>query len=383
MLRWVAPTAILCLLIVAQCTADSVPDENHIQGLIYKNYVGNPCVSLSDRNGPIGCRSMSRDCYSDIGVSVYFCFFTAPNAGISGRLHRVTGLNDLSKALEDASVLPGGDISLLVAPEAVTMEVLGRYGSCPCVCVSGPSLCCSIILSAQKSDAVVGLLFENHNDTSNVPATFSPADVHPNKQYGLYADSKLQWNPSGAGLITANTRKPWFSLGAYDTAAVRETLNASVSMATGAEFMLQMHATTDASTCLRRGWCKPVGGFSVLSMIGVQTPQELRDSPAVVAVIASADSASMFHTRSPGAVSDMSGTACLCFRVSSFILRIYLGTVALLGAMEVLSAYSLHSTPRRPAVFHWFTGEAWGYTGSKWFTRALYNGEAPYNATSL
>ncbi len=134
----------------------------------------------------------------------------------------------------------------------------------------------------------------------------------------------------------------------------------------GAEFTLQMMATSDAGTCLRRGWCQPVGGFSVVSALGVAgSQQQLRAVPEVVAVLASVDSASLFQTRSPGAVSDMSGT------------------VALMAAFDSLAAWNREHRAVRPAVFHWFTAEAWGYSGSKAFAKALREGQAPYNESAL
>ncbi len=244
--------------------------------------------------------------------------------------------------------MPGGRVSLLVAPQAVQADVLR---------------------AAQESDGVAGLLFETHTDITR-PTASSPADVFPNQRFGLHADAKsvALWNPAGMGLLMSDSKKPWVSLGLEDTATIAAQLNTSVvggGAALGAEFTLQMMTVTDSATCLRRNWCQPLGGYSVVSALGVPPDQKLKASAQVVVVMASLDSASMFHTRSPGAVSDMSGV------------------VALLGAFEALASWSQTRTAQRPAAFHWFTGEAWGYIGSKSFVRRLYDGEAAYNASAM
>ncbi len=134
----------------------------------------------------------------------------APNNGVSGQLHRVTSVADVTKVLAEASTLPvaGDGVALLLAPEAVTTDTMRKV---------------------LDSDQVVGLLFETHNATSR-PAFFSPADADPNGRYGLHAQEPPHaWNPNGLGLITANIGTPWVSLGSADTAAIAKQLQDSVT----------------------------------------------------------------------------------------------------------------------------------------------------------
>lgn len=270
--------------------------------------------------------------------------------GIAGRLRRVTDEDSYSKALEDASTLPvsGGGLALLIAPSAISTRLLGQV---------------------QANDAVIGVIFEDHSDTNPPPGAWSPADGFPNKRFGLHPASTHVWNPNGNGLMNANLRKPWYSLGATDSAAIKGQLEEAAKrgggVQVGAEFTLQMMATTDATTCLRRNWCQPLGGYSTGGALGVASLAALKQAPEVVAVVASLDSASLFHTRSPGAVSDMSGS------------------VALIAAFDALSSLNAAHRATRPAVFHWFTGEAWGYMGSKAFVKAMGQGNMPFNATSI
>ncbi len=53
-----AVLALVALLGPCGCAAvDHGPNAETVQGAIYSTFVGNPCVTLSDRNGPLGCRS--------------------------------------------------------------------------------------------------------------------------------------------------------------------------------------------------------------------------------------------------------------------------------------------------------------------------------------
>lgn len=318
---------VVVVVALALVRADSIPDERTIEQTIYHSFLGNPCVTLSDRTAALGCRT--------------------PNGGVSGRLQRVASAADVPRAIATASALPGGNVALLVAPEALSADLWH---------------------SVEATAGVVGVLVE---EGPGRPANgFSPADPYPNRQYGLHPTSEHVWNPTGAALLMSpSVSKPRVSMGAADTAAVAARFNASAGAAElGAELTLQMMTTTDAATCLRRGWCQPTGGFSPIAAVGGPArPASFRAAPQVVAVMASLDSASLFYSRSPGAVSDMSGA------------------VALLGAFEALTAYSVGRTSQRAAAFHWFTAEAWGYTGSKLFVKRLWDGssDAPYTAASV
>ena len=249
---------------------------------------------------------------------------------------------ELDAVLAEAASFNGSPAALLFASAAVSNETLSR---------------------AQASADVAGIIIA---DGPLPGAFFSSALPHPNRAFGLDPGSAHVWNPWGNGLALSDLRKPWFSLGPADTAAFRARLAAARARGgrVGVEFRLLMKAATDAATCRRRGWCNWVGGVSLLASLA--GPAELRAAPEVVAVVASADSNGIMQTRAPGGVSDASGA------------------VALLAAFEALGRAYGNTTAQRPAVFHWFSGEAWGYSGSKRFTELLarpFGG--PYNASAL
>ncbi len=58
MVSLVAAVVVVALLLAGRCSAqDHGPDENYITMNTYRTFVANPCVTLSDRSGPVGCRS--------------------------------------------------------------------------------------------------------------------------------------------------------------------------------------------------------------------------------------------------------------------------------------------------------------------------------------
>jgi nicastrin len=254
----------------------------------------------------------------------------------------VSTAEELTAVLAEAASFNGSPAALLFAPSAVSNETLSR---------------------AQASADVAGIIIA---DGPLPSAPFSSALPHGNLAFGLDPQSTHVWNPWGNGMALSDLRKPWFSLGPADTAAFQARLAAARARGgrVGVEFRLFMKVASDAATCRRRGWCNWVGGVSLLGSLA--SPAELRAAPEVVAVLASADSNGIMQTRAPGGVSDMSGT------------------VALLGAFEALGRAYGNRTAQRPAVFHWFSGEVWGYSGSKHFAEMLARPMgAPYNASSL
>jgi hypothetical protein len=194
---------------------------------------------------------------------------------------------------------------------------------------------------------------------------FSPAEAHPNYRYGVSPLPKHSWNPVGSGWALKDLKKPWFSLGRNDTELYLSRLAQSTARGTrlAVEFTLQMKTSTDSATCRKRGWCSDVGGVSLVASLS--SGAELRAAKEVIVVMSSVDSNGIMQTRAPGAVSDMSGA------------------VALVAAFHALGAAYGKATAQRPAVFHWFNAEAWGYIGSKQFVKWLTEGKAPYNVSSV
>ncbi len=118
------------------------------------------------------------------------------------------------------------------------------------------------------------------------------------------------------------------------------------------EFNYQMWATHDASLCLDRSFCLPLGSQSVWSSLG---PLDTRKQ--VVMGVAGMDSAGMFHDRVIGANSAVSGT------------------VALLAAAHTLATVDPAQLAglQHQLVFAFFQGEDWGYIGSRAFLNDLQN----------
>ncbi len=311
-----------------------------LNDMMYTRFIANPCVTLSTRDGPIGCRSNSD--YLVLSQPLLTRLPPiAPPEGVTAKLYSVSSASELDSVLAQASTFAGSPAAILFAPEAISNETLWR---------------------AQEAVGVAGIIIA---DGPLPGAPFSPAQPHPNLSFGLDPSSQHVWNPHGNGWALSNLRKPWFSLGPGDTATFRKRLTDAEAKGAnvGVEFKLLMKAASDSATCLRRGWCNWVGGVSLVGSLA--SPQQLRQAREVVAVVASVDSNGIMQTRAPGAVSDMSGT------------------VALMAAFEALGRAYGNATAKRPSVFHWFSAEAWGYSGSKRFVEQLMKGEAPYNASSV
>ena len=66
-----------------------------------------------------------------------------------------------------------------------------------------------------------------------------------------------------------------------------------------------MWAAIDTETCLRRGWCQPIGGFSVYSTPSLTIAAD--DHKPIIVVSASLDSRSLFHDLTVGANQVISG----------------------------------------------------------------------------
>jgi nicastrin len=124
-----------------------------------------------------------------------------------------------------------------------------------------------------------------------------------------------------------------------------------------AEFDLVMQTTKagthDSESCLKERTCLPLGGYSVWSSlppINVSSPDQ---SKPVILTVASMDSASFFRDKSLGADSPISGL------------------ISLLAAVDALSHVDGLDDLTKQLVFIVFTGEAWGYLGSRRFLHEL------------
>lgn len=86
-----------------------------------------------------------------------------------------------------------------------------------------------------------------------------------------------------------------------------------------------MWAAVNSATCLRRGWCQTVGGFSVFSTASMEMAAD--DNKPIMVVSANMDSRSLFHDLTVGATQDVSGLVTVLAiaetlsRVSRFLLE--------------------------------------------------------------
>ncbi|KAH7352865.1 hypothetical protein KP509_19G068000 [Ceratopteris richardii] len=124
-----------------------------------------------------------------------------------------------------------------------------------------------------------------------------------------------------------------------------------------AEFDLVMQTTkvgtSTSEACLSASSCLPLGGYSVWSSL---PPISSSSSKEIVLVITSMDSASIFRDTTLGADSPLSGL------------------VALLASLDALANISSPENWNRQLVVAVFTGEAWGYLGSRQFLNQLSSG---------
>lgn len=109
--------------------------------------------------------------------------------------------------------------------------------------------------------------------------------------------------------------------------------------------------TKDVETCMRRNDCAPLGGRNVWGSLN-----EVSSSSAqhFVMIGASYDSNAFFHDLALGSNSDISGA------------------IALMSAMHSLTQVNRDSWKIQP-LFVLFTGEAYGFIGSKAFVKDITN----------
>ncbi|KAG0365842.1 hypothetical protein BGZ54_006151 [Gamsiella multidivaricata] len=228
-----------------------------------------------------------------------------------------------------------------------------------------------ILQSSQRLAAIIAVV--NGTDSAHAPAA-RPTNINstdstcPNCEFGLYAGSanQYQWNPTGTGLLYQSFDFPIYALNTMDD---RNTMsyNAVIQAANMNQFKsyrsyplkaLQFHsfmwAAQDAGTCLRKGWCTPVGGASVWSTPSANISST--DGKPIVVVSAAMDSRSLFHDLTIGVESSITGM------------------VTLLVVAEALSRSSIPlDSMQKHILYTLFTAEAWGLSGSQRFVQDISN----------
>ena len=109
--------------------------------------------------------------------------------------------------------------------------------------------------------------------------------------------------------------------------------------------------TKDVETCLRRQSCAPLGGRNIWATLN---SIDSSSSEHLIIAAASYDSNAFFHDLALGSDSDISGA------------------VALMGAIQSLATVNRDLWKKQP-VFVLFTGESYGFIGSKAFVKDISN----------
>ncbi|RIB26845.1 Nicastrin-domain-containing protein [Gigaspora rosea] len=215
--------------------------------------------------------------------------------------------------------------------------------------------------SSHKLGGVI-VIINGTSDFAPRPTAFSPDETCPNCQYGLYRDeeNQYQWNPNGLGLIQERFDFPIFALYPFDdhtTSTYNRVMKGAAENMENSfknyplravELSSLMWSAIDASTCLRRDFCQPVGGQSVYSTSSVNISND--DNKPIIVVAAAMDSRSLFHMLTLGVDNGVSGT------------------IALLAVADAISRsqVEINRLPKH-ILYTLFYGEAWGFAGSSRF----------------
>ncbi|CAG8542609.1 17835_t:CDS:10, partial [Funneliformis caledonium] len=210
----------------------------------------------------------------------------------------------------------------------------------------------------------------NSPDSSPIiprPIDFSPDEKCPNCQFDLYRNdqSRYQWNPNGMEILQESYEFPIFALYPYDNSS---TLTYE-GIIKGAEFNEKnlfenfplkaaelksiMFSAIDASTCLRRNWCYPIGGHSVYSTPSFDMNEN--DGKPIIIVSAAMDSKSLFRDITFGLNNGISGS------------------IALLAIADALQKSPIPVKDfKKHILFTLFSGESWGFSGSQRFVKDIF-----------
>ncbi|KAL2333210.1 hypothetical protein Fmac_014423 [Flemingia macrophylla] len=290
---------------------ESVPD---LQNTMYATVDGYPCVRLLNLSGSIGCANPGRD------------KVVAP----------IVRFENVDKLAEPSAILVSAD--------------------------EFPSLFTRISDDSSFAIKVSGVLVEPKIDLQNNLKGFSPDQKFPQAQFAPYHNTSYEWNPIGSGIMWKSYDFPVFLLTESGSKTLQEfvTKNEDKKKAytsNVAEFDMVMQTvksgTHDSKSCLKESTCLPLGGYSVWSSLPPINTSSLQQSKPILLTVASMDSASLFRDKNLGADSPISGL------------------IALLAAVDALSYLDGLGDLSKQLVFAVFTGEAWGYLGSRRFLEEL------------
>lgn len=280
---------------------------------LYKSAQGYGCFRLMNKDGVIGCQT--------------------PRDGTSGALWPL----GTDQEIDEWTKKPPSDKKMLLLQNAIfTKENVARL---------------------IKTGKVAGILLPS--DLNGPAEGFSPAEKYPNKRFGIHSEVDYTWNPWGNSwdfeqynipIWSLNGRIPYPNSSSENiTAKAKENKDrkgAWPQYAVSVESF--MSAGTDSATCLRRGRCDPVGGKSIWSAFEPIDPNK-----EIILAITQLDANAFFHDLAVGADAAVSGT------------------IALMLAAKQLQYAVQNKYLDKQLVFAFFTGEAWGYVGSKRFVKDL------------
>ncbi|KAF4362505.1 hypothetical protein F8388_000668 [Cannabis sativa] len=162
---------------------------------------------------------------------------------------------------------------------------------------------------------VGGVLVESKADFQNMSKGFSPAHTFPQAEFSPYKNTNYKWNP---------IRQRSYTTVVAEFDLVMQTVKAG---------------THDSESCLKEETCFPLGGYSVWSSLPPLNISSSDQGKPIILAVASMDSASFFRDKSLA--------------------------VDALSHLEAIDGFN------KQLVFLVFTGEAWGYLGSRRFLHEL------------
>lgn len=286
---------------------ESVPD---LTKSMYVDFDGYPCVRLLNLTGEIGCSNPGRD-------------------KVVAPVVRYKNVNEVSKP---SAVLVSLDEFL---------ELIGRISN-----------------DSSFAKNIGGVLVEQGMDSQIKLKGFSPDQKFPGAEYAPYKSINYEWNPIGSGMMWKAYSFPVFLLTEGGAQLVQEVAMNNEKKrndytADVVEFDSVMQTTKsgthDSESCLQEQTCFPLGGYSVWSSLPPINNSSTNHSKPIILTVASMDSASFFRDKNLGAESPISGL------------------IALLAAVDSLSHVNGLDDLGKQLVFSVFTGEAWGYLGSRRF----------------
>ncbi|XP_057971438.1 nicastrin isoform X2 [Malania oleifera] len=289
----------------------SVPD---LEKSMYMVVDGYPCVRLLNISGEIGCSSPGR----------------APVVAPIIRFRNAISLSQSSALLLSIDEMP---------------SFFSRISS-----------------DSNFSKNVGGVLVESRAESVGKLKGFSPDEKFPQAKFAPYRSIDYEWNPTGSGIMWNTYNFPIFLLSEESTvplqeAAIKNEKKKKTFTTNVAEFHLVMETTKsgthDSESCLKEETCLPLGGYSVWSSLPPINISSSEQRKPIILTVASMDSASFFRDKSLGAESPISGL------------------ISLLAAVDALSHVNGLNGLGKQLVFMVFTGESWGYLGSRRFLLEL------------